>query len=381
MDFNIPVIHSEKDVLQFNQEVFMRRLKDNPQIRRISSMLRIFASFILMLALGMLLLIRLMGGTIPTESFVFFFLASILFLGMVFFDRFKYKILTRSALKDNLAIFRSESEQIHRAIFHFDEDMVRYQTAFEDVSIPWNTIHMVIEYPSFFIFFSSPSKKYLLPRRCLTNEEQLTMLYRIIEKGVLLTRKDLSYTYQTVFAPDEVTIEKQPGEEEIFFDLRFIRTDAEISSVLYETLFQGRTFRIGSTGSAFLVLAGLALSFFGATTAIRWAGVFSILIGCFVLIFLLIFSTKIVKASILDDAALPTNAHIRFLDRAFLQVYPVGVKRTEWSDVHSVRVAKTGVRILITPSIVTAVPFEVFRTAEEKERFITYIRERAPRIT
>lgn len=380
MDFKVPVVHNEKDVKAFNEEVFIRRLKESPGIRRMSSMLRVFASFILMLAFALLLLIRLMGGTVPAGTFSFFVIASILFLAMVIFDRYKYKILTRSMLKDSLAIFRSEPEQNHRGLFYFNEDEMRYQTSYEDVSVSWVSMHMVVEYPSFFVFYSSPSKKYLLPRRCLASEEQLTSLYHLIEKGVLLSRKDLSYTYQTEFAPDEVSIQAQTGNEEIFFDLRFIRTESEISSILYETLFHSRTFRIGAATSSFLILAGLAVSFFGVSTEIRWAGVFAIFIGLFLLIFLLIFSTRIVRASIIDDAVLPTNAHIRFLDRAFLLVYPTGVRRTDWSDIHSVRITKTGVRIMITPSVVTAVPFEVFRTDEDKERFLTYIRERSPRV-
>ena len=380
MDFKVPVNHSEQDVKTFTEEVFMRRLKESPGVRRMSSMLRIFASFILLLSFTMLLMIRLMGGTIQAGTLTFFIIASILFLGMVFFDRYKYKILTRSMLKDSLAIFRSEPSQQHQGLFFFSEDEMRYQTSFEDVSVSWVSMHMVVEYPSFFVFFTSPSKKYMLPRRCLSCEEQLTALYHLIEKGVLLTRKDLSYTYQTVFAPDEVSICKQTGDEEIIFDLRFVRTESEISSMLYETLFRSRIFRFGSTFSSVLILAGLGLSFYGVTTAIRWIGVFSLFIGLFLLLFLLVFSTKIVRASILDDVALPANAHIRFLDQAFLLIYPAGVRRTQWSDIHSVRITGTGVRIMITPSVFTAVPFEVFRETGEKERFLTYIRERAPRI-
>lgn len=380
MEVVVHVVHNENDVVKFNEEVHKEKAGGNPLFPRVGVFLRAFTSIILLIAFGMMLLTHLLGGLIPPGNVVFFVVAAVFFLATIIAEKNVSKMVSRSALKDSLMVFRSESELMHRAIFHFSENDFRCESIYEDFSVPWSTMIGVIEYPSFFLFYPNASKKYMLPRRCLSTDEDLKALYRFIEAKVLPTRMDLKYYDQADYSPEEVTIPTNLPDEDPLFDLRFTRDSGEISSTLYETLFRGSSFRMGVFAALSLMFIGTLFAVYGPDAASRGIGWFLAILGVLIAVGLLIFCVLVVRSSMESDTALPSEAHLLFLEDAFVQIYPSGKKRIDWSRIYCVRIRKNFVQIYITPSIVTTVPFSAFYTEADKNRFLTYIKEKAPRI-
>ena len=392
MEIQVPVIHTEEDAASFVSEVVREQSLRNPQIARMGAAIRIFSGFLLVVAFGAILFFRIAGYSPPTESIVLFLFTVVLFIGAVIFEHNVMYFLIRSAKKEVLAVFRSESTAMHRGIFSFTDEAMSYTTAAGTERIEWSALVRIDEFPSFFVFRPGPGRQFLLPRRCFTGREQLDAFFALLESCAPGTALSLRHLEQRQYAPESDFFAGDAGSaqesvdsagtatQQARFDLVFERTDDEVTPILYETIFRGRNYRRVAAMAIALLLSGTLGVFLFPWSAARNVAWFLVLAGVFLLTGLILFTIKLVLSARDEGKALPRFAHVRFYADRFQLIYSRGTREYEWAGVQLVRIRDKDVTIWITDGLVVNVPLRVVRNDSEKSDFLTYLKSTGARV-
>lgn len=260
--------------------------------------------------------------------------------------------------------------------FEFGENNLVVSSSNGYFSVLWQDIFKVRELKPCFVIYISPLKYFLIPRRCLSSQEQLELLRDILKEKIDKKKLKLKkYPLGKISVDkdiqkyDEAESNVQIAEEEIpLFELNFSLTKEELLAVNFR-LFYTRPSGIIMTAAGLLLLVWYIepLLSNGSSPIIR------LFLGLFFTVYPPVILYYRTKKGFEKDASLHKVFTYKFYKNFYVVISEVTEHKVLWSDIVKITEIKTAYLIFVTKYIAHIIPKRVFEDNEEKMRMFKNI--------
>ena len=287
------------------------------------------------------------------------------------------KITKNSTIKNNLGIFRKDYSRQMLHTYVLSAAGITDESKTENSMLHWEEIYHLAECSSCFIIEVSSSKKFIMPRRCFENAQQLRDFRSIVSSNMPASKWSFNGIPLGLSKPDAKTAEScddtvpLPDQKDCLYSITYHIEEKE-SVVLSLSMFRfSNSFRILVAFFAFLFGMEIWLSLHNPIIL-----TIIILIDLyFIFRMFRIFRKAALKSARTDSTRGQDETASFFADRVVIKTRN-GHAEYFWNTIERIKILRTGLLIYLHPGLSLIFPARVINSMPNKDEFKAFLKTR-----